>query len=744
MSAHTSGHSAGPTGALARLARACAGHPWRTLSVWLALIVTVAFSASTFGGKLANDITIPGSDAQKAVDLLKERFPERSGDSTQIVFYSKDGLKNAEAKQAIHDAGEAAAEVDGVISVGDPYAQKGGALSKDGTIGFIDVQFDKPGYEVEAADVEQLEDDVRAAVGDSVQVELGGTVMDSVMVDSHTSEMIGLLAAVMVLLAVLGTAVAMAIPLTVAIVSVGIGMSLLTLMAALVSVNNVTPILAVMIGLGVAIDYALFIVMRFRQALADGSEPIDAATTAVATAGRAVIFAGTTVAISISGLAVIGIPFVAIMGFGTALAVIVSVLSAITILPAVLAKLGHRIDRGRVPFVKAHSSSASQSTTAVARFGRLVTSHPKTAVATALTVLAILAIPALSMQLGTADAGTDPADTTTRKAYDRLAEGFGPGFNGPLLVAVDQTGDPGAADKLAAAFSKTEGVAAVVPPIENEAGDTAQLVVYPTTSPQSTDTSDLVKTFRDDVIPATLDDSSAEAHVGGAVATNDDVAAKIADKFPLFLLYVVGITFLLLTMAFRSIVVAAKAALTTLLSAAAAFGVLVAVFEWGWMSGMVGLDQSGPTSSFLPVIVLSILFGLSMDYEVFLASRIREEYVKTGSSHRAINDGVAAVGRVIVAAALIMGSVFWAFILTDDRVVKSFGLGLGVAILVDALIVRMILVPAVMRLLGDHAWYIPRWLDRILPNLTIEPPEHSEERSEEEEREEEEVLPKAA
>jgi RND superfamily putative drug exporter len=266
--------------------------------------------------------------------------------------------------------------------------------------------------------------------------------------------------------------------------------------------------------------------------------------------------------------------------------------------------------------------------------------------------------------------------------------------------------------------------------------------VYPTTSPQSTDTSDLVKTFRDDVIPATLGDSSAKAHVGGAVATNDDVAAKIADKFPLFLLYVVGITFILLTMAFRSVVVAAKAAITTLLSAAAAFGVLVAVFEWGWMQGFVGLDQSGPTSSFLPVIVLSILFGLSMDYEVFLASRIREEYVHNGGkAHQAINDGVAAVGRVIIAAALIMGSVFWAFILTDDRVVKSFGLGLGVAILVDALIVRLILVPAVMKLLGNHAWYIPRWLDRILPNLTIEAPSQKAEGPVEEDVEE---LPRAA
>jgi RND superfamily putative drug exporter len=402
--------------------------------------------------------------------------------------------------------------------------------------------------------------------------------------------------------------------------------------------------------------------------------------------------------------------------------VVVSVLAAVTILPAALGKLGHRINRGRVPFTGRNESVATRETSRIARFGRFVTGHPKTAVLAALAVIGTLAIPVTSMQLGTADAGTDPAHTTTRKAYDLLAEGFGAGFNGPLLVAVDQNDDPGAADRLAKTFRSTPGVAAVVDPIANDAGDTAQIPVYPTTSPQSSETADLVGTFRNEVIPATLAGSGAKAYVGGTTATNEDVASKISERFPLFLLYIVGITFLLLTMAFRSIVVAAKAAFTTLLSAAAAFGVLVAVFEWGWLDGAVGLDTSGPTSSFLPVIVLSILFGLSMDYEVFLASRIREEFVAGGNAHRAINDGVAAVGRVIIAAALIMGSVFFAFILTEDRIVKSFGLGLGVAILIDALLVRLILVPAIMTLLGRHAWYIPRWLDRVLPKLTIEAP----------------------
>jgi RND superfamily putative drug exporter len=532
----------------------------------------------------------------------------------------------------------------------------------------------------------------------------------------------------------------MAIPLSLALVSVSVGMSLLTLMAALVSVNNVTPILAVMIGLGVAIDYALFIVMRFRQALTDGASPVEAATTAVATAGRAVIFAGTTVAISISGLALLGLPFVRNLGFGTAMTVIAAVVTATTLLPAILAKLGHRVNSLRLPLVKHNDSAQAIETGAFGRWARFVTSHPKTMVVATLAVLLTLAIPNLDTRLGSADAGTNPSHTTTRKAYDLLAEGFGPGFNGPLLVAVDQTGASGTADKLAADLQHTDGVAGVAAPIVNETGDTAQIAVFPTSSPQSVETSDTLTNLRDNVLPASLAGSTANAYVGGTTATYEDIAVKIDDGMPLFLLFVVGITFLVLSMAFRSIVVAAKAALTTLLSAFAAFGALTAVFQWGWMNGLVGLDRTGPIESFVPVMVLAILFGLSMDYEVFLASRIRETFVKGAEARAAVREGVGAIGKVIVAAAIIMGVVFWAFVLGDSRTVKAFGFGLGVAILVDALIVRMTLVPAIMHLLGNRAWYMPRWLDRLLPHLTIEPAEEPESKPERRSTD----LPKAA
>jgi RND superfamily putative drug exporter len=715
---------------LTRLVRACANHPWRTIGTWLAVVLVIFASASAFGGKLVNNTTIPGSDSQEAVDLLTQRFPERAGDSARIVFRYDEGLDTAQGHEAVEAAQAAVAEIPGVIAVGDPYTAQGGAISEDGTIGFLEAQFDKPARELESSQIDAVETDVRDAVGDTpVDVEFGGTVIGAKAVDSHTSETLGFGAAIIVLLIVLGTAVAMALPMTLALVAIGTAMSLLTIAAAFTDFNTTTPILAVMIGLGVAIDYSLFIVMRFRQELAKGREPREAATVAGSTAGRAVVFAGATVAISISGLALVGIPFVAKMGYGTAIAVVVAVCTAVTLMPALLSKVGHRIDRFRMPWARRRREPREDR--GISRVARIVERHPKSVLLATLAIVGTLAIPVLSLNMGTADAGTNPPGTTVRKSYDLLAEGFGPGFNGPLLVAVDQGSDPAATQELAKAFSATPGVAAVAEPQVNQAGDTAQIAVIPTTAPQSSATSDLVHTLRDDVIPATLAGSSATAHVGGETATNEDVASTIISKIPLFLAFVVGVIFLLMTMAFRSVVVAAKAAITTLLSALAAFGVLVAVFQWGWAQGLVGLDTTGPTASFLPVIVLSILFGLAMDYEVFLASRIREEYVKDGDAHASVTRGVKGVGRVIVAAAIIMGVVFWAFVLSDDRTVKSFGLGLGVAILVDALIVRMLMVPAIMHLLGRRAWYIPRWLDRILHNLTIEPPEEPEDEAEE-------------
>ena len=730
------------TGVLARLARACAAHPRRAIAAWVALLVVAIGSSAMYGGRLVNEFTIPGSETQQATDLLKARFPANAGDSAMVVFTSEQGLLNDSSRAGITAAREAAAKVPHVVSVGDAYAQKAGGISKDGTIGFVDVRFDTSASEVEKADVDELMNSVdKAVAGSGLTVEYGGDVPNAVAPESGASDVIGLGAAIIVLLLVLGTAVAMSMPILLALTAVGIGTSALGIAANFTSLNTVTPILAVMLGLGVGIDYALFIVTRFRQSLAEGEGPVDAATTAVATAGRAVVFAGTTVAISISGLAIIGLDFVTKLGVGAASTVVVSVLAAISLLPAVLAKLGHRVNKLRVPtFVSQTGKTRRGRPTLVHRWGGVVTRRPKTAAVVALAILFAVAAPATALKLGSSDAGTDPQHTTTRKAYDLLSKGFGPGINGSLKVAIDQTGDPRAAEKLAKAFAETPGVAAVSRPIVNPDGDAAVLQVFPTTRPQATETSDLVGRLRDTVVPHTLQGSKAKAYVGGQTAAYDDIAKHIGKRMPFFLALVGGIIFVILAMAFRSVVIALKAAVTTLISGIAALGAIVAIFQWGWLGSLVGLDRTGPIESYMPLILFAILFGLAMDYEVFLVSRIREAFTKGASARDAITEGVSNIGRIIFAAGSIMVVVFWAFVLGDDRTVKEFGVGLGVAILMDAFVVRMMLVPAVMHLLGDKAWYMPRWLDRALPHLTIEPPEEPGE----EEEEPLQDLPKAA
>ncbi len=714
-------------GVLTRVVHACAAHGWRTVIAWILAIVAVFGAAGTIGGTLVDQFSLPGSDSQKAVDLLDSRFPARSGDAAQMVFAVPAGtnLSEGEAKAAIEAAVAAAEKVPGVVSVGSPFAPGSTQVSDNGRVAYADVQFSQTAVNVPKESVTQLQDSaIAAAKAGGVQVEFGGPVIaNAEPPTTGISELIGILVAIVILLVMLGSAVAMSLPIALAITSVGLGVSLITLAAGVWTFNTITPTLATMIGLGVGIDYSLLIVTRYRQALHDGREPVDAATVAASTAGRAVIFAGATVAISVSALALLGLDFITKMGLGAAITVLVAVLAAVTLLPAILGLLGHKIDRWRLPFLKHRDDSeAARDRSATARFGRFVTRRPWITGGTAVVFLLILAIPVFTVQLGSSDAGSNPAGTTTRKAYDLLAEGFGPGFNGPLLVAIDQKPGSNAADAAAAALRETPGIASVVAPAINTAGNTAVITAYPTTSPQSAATASLVHRLRDGVLPGALAGTGAVAHVGGQTAAYEDIAAILQTRQVVFLLVVIGIIFVLIAMAFRSIVVAAKAALTTALSALAAFGVLIAVFQHGWGASLVGIDSTGPIESFLPVIIFAILFGLSTDYEVFIMSRIREEYVGGRSARDSIDHGVAAIGRVIVACALIMCSVFFSFLLGDERAIKEFGLGLGVAIAIDAFVVRLVLVPAVLQILGDRAWYMPRWADRILPRITIEPP----------------------
>ena len=724
--------SAEPTGparpgVLTRVVHACAAHGWRTVIAWIIIIVAIFGAAGTVGGTLVDQFSLPGSDSQKAVDLLDSRFPARSGDAAQMVFAVPAGSSVSEgrAKAAIQDAVAEAKKVPGVVGASDPFAPGSTQVSKNDRVAYSDVQFSETAVDVPKDSVTQLQDSATAAAkAGGVQVEFGGPVIaNAEPPTTGISELIGILVAIVILLVVLGSAVAMSLPIVLAITAVGLGLSLINLFANFWTFNNITPTLATMIGLGVGIDYSLLIVTRFRQSLHDGHEPVDAATIAASTAGRAVIFAGVTVAISMSALALLGLDFITKMGLGAAVTVLVAVAAAVTLLPAVLGLLGHKIDRWRLGFLKYRDDSeATRNNSGTARFGRFVTRRPWVTGGAALAFLLILAIPVFTVQLGSSDAGSNPEGTTTRKAYDLLAEGFGPGFNGPLLIALDQKAGSDAAAKAEAALRETPGIASVVAPAINPAGNTAVITAYPTTSPQSADTASLVHRLRDDVLPQTLAGTGAIAHVGGQTAAYEDIAAILQTRQIVFLLVVIGIIFVLIAMAFRSIVVAAKAAITTALSALAAFGVLIAVFQHGWGASLLGIDSTGPIESFLPVIVFAILFGLSTDYEVFIMSRIREEYVGGRSARDSIDHGVAAIGRVVVACALIMCSVFFSFLLGDERTIKEFGLGLGVAIAIDAFVVRLVLVPAVLQILGDRAWYMPRWAEKVLPRITIEPP----------------------
>ncbi len=712
------------SGVLVGITGAIAHHPWRAIGIWVLVIAAIGVASNTLGGTLQNNFSIPNSDAQKATDLLQKRFPARAGDSATIVFHTDGKLSDPAAKQAVAAALAAATKVTHVTGAGDPYTSENGQISESDNIGYADVQFDDQAWSLPENVIPDFKAAVDGAVkGSPVQVAYTGQAAQEAP-KQGASEGLGILAAIIILLIVFGTVVAAVLPLFLALLAVGLGLTILTLAAGFTDFNTITPIIATMIGLGVGIDYSLFIVTRFRQALHDGATPRDAAAMAASTAGRAVIFAGVTVAISVVGLVTIGLGFITKMGIGASLTVLASVAVAVTLLPAVLALLGHRIDRIKLPFIKTPDDTlAAQQNTAVAKWGRFVTKRPLLFTLAPLAIMLALAAPVLSIQLGAADAGTAPKDTTQRVAYDWLAKGFGPGFNGPLIVVVDTKGDMAAADNIDAAIAELPNVAFVTPPIPNPAKDTAIITVYAKSAPQDTATGDLVRTLRSTTIPAAVQGTPAVAYVGGSTAAFDDIATQIFSRIPIFLLFVVGITVLILTMAFRSVVIAAKAALTTILSCAASFGILTLVFQKGYGASLIGLDKTGPIESFLPVIVFALIFGLSMDYEVFLVSRIREAYIGGDTPRAAVTDGVATIGRVIVAAALIMSVVFFAFLTGVDRTIKEFGLGLGMAIALDAFVIRLTLVPAFMYLLDEKAWYIPRWLDKILPRLTVEAPE---------------------
>ncbi len=689
----------------------------------VALIASVVAFPPTF----KNEFTLPNSDTQRATDLLETKFAGQEGDSLRVVLAAPSGEKldtpaRRDAIAAIIGDGK---KIEFANRTTSPFTPDSGALAESGRIGYADIQFAKAAFELDREKIVEFQDNARDTASKAgMEVEFTGSA-ESPPPEQGTSELIGLAVAFLVLVFLFRALIPVFIPLIFAIVAVGAGFCLLFLGTNIFAFNDITPLLLSMIGLGVGIDYSLFIVTRFRQLLHDGYAPRQAAALAAATSGRAVIFAGLTVAISILGLYFIGLPFITALGVGAALGVLTAVLLANTLLPAVLALVGRKIDFFGF---RTDDSVASQQRSFVARWGRFVQRRAPIVVPIAVLVTLLIASPALGVRLGLGDAGTAPTNQTTRKAYDLLSspDGFGPGSTAPIIVVVDQSSDPGAVKRVESALKAQQAdpngrIAFVDPPFLNPTGDVGIINVTSKFAPREKGTDDLVAELRDTVLPGTVAGSSAAAYVTGANAAFTDIGETILSRLPWFLLFVIGVTIIVIAMAFRSIVIGLKAALTTLLSAFVGFGALVYTFQFGHGLGLVGLDQTGPIESFVPPIAFAILFGLAMDYEVFIMSRIREEFVHGKDSHAAVTDGVAGVGRVIVAAALIMASVFFAFVLGEDRVSKEFGFLLGVAILADALIVRLTLVPALLSLLGDRAWTMPGWLDRLLPKLTIEP-----------------------
>jgi len=705
---------------LGRLATSCYRHRRRVLAAWIAALVVVVFLARTIGGSTTTSFSLPNVESQQAFQLLQARFPARAGDSAQIVVVAPAGVRTAEVRARVTRLLAQAATTPHATGVVSPYDAQGRRVSTDGTIGFATIQFDKRARDLPNSVGHRVVDEVAAASGHGVQFEAGGQVIQNVIRPKPpSSELLGVLAAVAILLIAFGSVVAMGLPLLTALFGLGIGIGSLPLFALVFDMPTFAAQLAGMIGLGVGIDYALFIVTRFRQELHAGRDPQAATAIALSTSGRAVVFAGCTVVISLLGMLLMGLSFVQGLALGAVAAVLLVMAASVTLLPALLGFAGRSIDTWRVPGL--HRDESEHRRTLAYRWSRQVQRHPWRFALGGLTVLLVLCVPVLSLRLGQSDAGNDPTSLTTRRAYDLLSKGFGSGFNGPLVLAAEIRGPASrsALEQLRQRLVHTSDVASVTPVQINPAGNAAVITVYPRTAPQAAATTDLVQHLRHSVVPAATSGTGIVVKVGGSTALGVDQSAYLGHRLPWFIGAVLVLSFLLLLIVFRSLVVPLKAVVMNLLSIGAAYGIVVAVFQWGWLGSIVG-TSGGPIDSFLPMMLFAVLFGLSMDYEVFLLSRVREEYEHTRNNATAVADGLAATARVITAAAAIMVSVFLAFVLGDQRVIKLFGLGLASAIFIDATLVRMLLVPATMELLGDTNWWLPRRLARILPGLDIE------------------------
>jgi putative drug exporter of the RND superfamily len=701
---------------LARLADVAYRRRGRMVLAWIVAAIVIIGVGSALAGEYKADYDTPGSESEAASDVTRERFGGYSGQEIYVVWKDEGGARSPAAVRRLNAFFADAERVDHVA------AHTPIRVSENGKIGSTTLPLTVPGWEVPKEDGERLIAAAEANDGGGLEIKLGGDPIYQAQ-GSTPPEGIGFLAAAIVLLIAFGSIVAAGLPLAIALIGLGISSGgLIVLLANVIDVPDWTTAVSGLIGIGVGIDYSLLVLTRFRAAMHEGKNRHDAVVEAVTTAGRSVIIAGATVVISVLGLFLTGLPYMYGVAISASLAVLVVALAAVSLLPALLSYLGPRVDRLRIPFLGRTLKAEGNGESLAARWSHAVQRRPWTAAIAATALLLALAAPALGMRLGFPDAGNDPPDTMTRQAYDLNAEGFGPGTNGPLVIAAEMPDASARADidSFARRLRGEPGVAFVPDPQINEAGDAAIITVIPTSSPQDQETEDLVNHLRDDVVPGQLGPAGITAEVGGVTAALEDQSEYMKDRLPLFTAGVVGLSFLLLLVAFHSPLISLKAGVMNLLSVGAAYGVMTLVAKGGTVGELIGIDHEVPVAPFMPVMMFAILFGLSMDYEVFLISRIREEYLKDGDTRRAVADGLAKTARVITAAAAIMVVVFLAFLAAPDVFLKLFGIGLATAIFLDATVVRMVLVPAIMQLLGDRNWWIPNWLERILPSLETE------------------------
>ena len=703
--------------ALARLADLTFRRPGRTLAAWIAVLAGVVALAPLLAGEFDADYSTPGTESAAAAQLLEERFPRSSDETIDVVWHAPGGLEAQ--RDRMSSFLERAERLQGVAGA---QAKR---VSSDGTIAMVSLDLDRRAWDMPVETGKRLIEMAEATSGDGLRVELGGVPVTAAQ-DGGSPELAGLLAAALILLFAFGSVVAAGLPIVTALFGLGVSASGIGLVAALMDVPEWAPAVASLIGIGVGIDYALLVVTRFGIALHAGSDRREAVLEAMSTAGRSVVIAGTIVVVSLFGLFAMGASYMNGVAVSAALAVVIAMASALTLLPALLGFLGPRVDRLRIPGL-GRGALRPEGSALTTGWSRALQRRPWTATIAGAALLIALTAPVLGLRLGFPDAGNDRQGSTTKAAYELVTRGFGPGANGPLLVAAD-LGSGSAADlqPVTERLSATGGVARVSEPRVSPDGGAAILMVQPTTTPQDEATEELVHRLREDVLPDAVREPGAEAHVGGITAAFVDQSEQVADRLPLFIGAVVGLSFVLLLAAFRAPLVALKAGVMNILSVGAAYGVVALVAQGGFFGSLIGIDTSTPVPPFIPVIMFAILFGLSMDYEVFLLSRIREEFLRHGDTSRAVAEGLARTARVITAAAAIMVSVFFSFVLSPESFLKLMGVGMATAILVDATIVRMVLVPAVMQLLGRANWWSPRWLERVLPQAGVKRPAAAE------------------